>query len=67
MKHFDRESFFRGFARALDLRGSVAPRYTRRARWHRNDHAAIAADWRAVWGDFDAAFARVRQRDGECA
>lgn len=65
MMRFDTRGFFRGFGRVLDLRGSVPTRYTRRARWHRSDAAAIADDWRAVWGDLGAAYTRVRQRDGE--
>lgn len=64
MKRFDTQSFFRGLGRALDLRGSVPATYTRRARRHRDDAAAIADDWRAVWGDLGTAYDRVRQRDG---
>lgn len=63
MTRFDSSSFFRGFGRVLDFRGAVVPTYARRARWHRDDNAAIAADWRAVMGDLGHAFARVRQRD----
>ncbi|HEX6040876.1 hypothetical protein [Longimicrobium sp.] len=64
MARFDTSSFFRGLGRAFDLRGAVAPRYVRRAQWHRDDNAAIASDWAAVWGDLDAAYTRVRQREG---
>lgn len=63
MARFDSRSFFRGLGRALDLRGAVTPRYARRARWHRDDHAAIAADWAVVWNDLGSAYARVRERE----
>lgn len=64
MARFDRSSFFRGLARAFDLRGAVTPTYAYRARWQRDDRAAIASDWAAVWNDYNTAFARVRQREG---
>jgi hypothetical protein len=63
MTRFDSSSFFRGFGRVLDLGGATTPTYARRARWHRDDAAAIASDWRAVWGDLGQAYGRVRQRD----
>lgn len=63
MNRLDSKSFFRGLGRVLDLRGSVQARYARRARWHRDDRAAIASDWRAVWGDLGTAYSRVRQRE----
>lgn len=58
-------SFLRGLARALDIRGAVAPHYHH----HRllgeqgSDEAAVAADWAAVWSDLGGAFSRVVERD----
>jgi hypothetical protein len=63
MKRLDGKSFFRGFGRALDIRGATRPRYERRASWIRSDRAAVAADWQAVWGDLDRAYVQVRQRE----
>ena len=57
-------SFLRGVARALDVRGAVAPHYRRRAaREQPSDEAAVAADWAAVWSDLGTAFSRVVERD----
>ncbi|HEX8246324.1 MAG TPA: hypothetical protein VF541_22665 [Longimicrobium sp.] len=57
-------SFLRGLGRALDVRGAVVPTYARRPRrTPPSDHAAMAADWDAVWNDLGTAFARVKQRD----
>lgn len=63
MTRLDSKSFLRGLGRALDIRGATTPRYMRQASWHRSDRAAIAADWRAVWGDMDRAYRHVRKRD----
>ncbi len=64
MSRFETRSFFSGMGRALDLRASTFARHARGGRWHRSDAAAITDDWRSVWGDLGAAFARVRLRDG---
>ncbi|HSU13003.1 hypothetical protein [Longimicrobium sp.] len=55
-------SFLRGFARALDLRGAVAPPYARprASAGRRSDRAAVAHDWRMVWTDLDNAFSHVK-------
>lgn len=63
MTRFDSKSFFRGFGRALDIRGSISPRYGRRPSGHRSDYAAVASDWQAVWGDLDRAYLEVKRRD----
>lgn len=54
--------FFRGFGRALDLRGSVSGRYSPRREWHRSDGAATISDWTAVFRDLGGAFERVKER-----
>ncbi|WP_420126009.1 hypothetical protein [Longimicrobium sp.] len=54
--------FFRGFGRALDLRGSGGRRYSPRREWHRSDGAAMASDWTAVFQDLAGAYERVKQR-----
>jgi hypothetical protein len=54
--------FFRGFGRALDLRGSVSGRYSPRREWHRSDGAAMTSDWAAVFRDLGGAFERVKER-----
>lgn len=58
-------SFLRGVGRVLDLRGATTGAYVaaRRTRAAISDRAALASDWAAVWGDLDAAFAKVRRDD----
>jgi hypothetical protein len=54
------QSFFRGMARALDLRGAVKPTYGGyRSYRMKSDHAAIASDWSTVWSDLGSAFSGV--------
>ena len=61
MQRLNSKDFFRGFARAIDIRGAIGGRYVRSRPWHRSDGAAVAADWSAVFGDLDLAFERVKR------
>lgn len=56
-------NFLRGFGRALDIRGSLRPRYARRRTAYLSDEAAVASDWAAVWSDLGSAYTKVVQRD----
>lgn len=56
--------FFRGFGRALDLRGAIGGRYSSPRGWNRSDGAAMAGDWSAVFRDLGEAYESVKQRRG---
>jgi hypothetical protein len=56
--------FFRGFGRALDLRGVTGGRYSPRREWNRSDRAAMISDWTAVFRDLGGAYQRVKERGG---
>lgn len=56
--------FFRGFGRALDLRGAIGGRYSPAREWNRSDRAAMASDWSAVLRDLGEAYTRVKRRGG---
>lgn len=60
-------NFLRGFGRALDIRGSLRPRYARRRAPYPTDEAAVASDWAAVWSDLGRAYTTVVQRDAGAA
>jgi hypothetical protein len=53
--------FFRGFGRALDLRGAIGGRYSPRRKWHRSDRAAMISDWTMVFRDLGGAYERVKE------
>lgn len=54
--------FFRGFGRALDIRGAMGRRRRSRRAWHASDSAALASDWNAVFRDLGTAYERVTGR-----
>jgi hypothetical protein len=53
--------FFRGFGRALDLRGAIG-RYSPRRHWHQSDGTAMRSDWTVVFQNLGGAFERVKER-----
>ncbi len=65
MTRFHSKSFLRGFGRVLDIRGARTPREYREPAWIQKDNAAaVAADWAAVFGDLSEAYCRVRAMNG---
>ncbi|MDB4951319.1 MAG: hypothetical protein JWM27_3968 [Gemmatimonadetes bacterium] len=57
-----RQSFARGFGRALDMGGATRLHGHRIGRFIRSDEAALQADWDAVAGDLASAVREVSGR-----
>ena len=58
---FARPSFARGFARGLDLFGTLNT-YNTSATGAESDSRAIAADWSMVWQDLQGVLERAESR-----
>ncbi len=61
MMRLDGKNFLRGLGRALDVRGAITTRSSRKPTWIQNDSNAVAADWAAVFDDLNVAYHRVRR------